>query len=77
MTRMQQTRDLLLFVLFNFWAAHSNQIQDFHVFLVCISRLEGEGAFTNTQGLVWTGEFHGKAALGLTMQHNISAAPTL
>lgn len=38
--------------------------------LVC-SRLEGEGAFANTHGLVWMGEFHGKAALGLKMQLNI------
>jgi len=35
------------------------------------SRLQGEGTLTDKQGILWTGEFHGKAALGLKMQHTI------
>ncbi|XP_053717869.1 MORN repeat-containing protein 2 isoform X2 [Synchiropus splendidus] len=34
-------------------------------------RLDGEGAFTSTHGLVWTGEFSGDGALGLKLQHNL------
>lgn len=36
---------------------------------MCISRLEGEGVFTNTQGLVWTGKFEGESAMGLKLLH--------
>lgn len=51
-----------------------NTIQSNFILLilnVCMCRLEGEGVFTDTQGVVWTGEFHGKAALNLKMQFNI------
>ncbi|XP_058480453.1 MORN repeat-containing protein 2 [Solea solea] len=35
----------------------------------CNNRLEGKGVYTDSQGRVWMGDFHGKAALGLKMQH--------
>lgn len=34
-------------------------------------RLEGDGEFTDLQGLVWTGSFHNKAALGLKLKVNM------
>lgn len=36
-----------------------------------VCRLEGDGAFTDTQGLVWTGKFNGETALGLKLQNGI------
>lgn len=36
-----------------------------------ICRLEGDGAFTDTQGLVWTGKFNGETAPGLKLQQSI------
>lgn len=35
-----------------------------------IYRLEGDGAFTDSQGLVWTGKFNGETALGLQLQQS-------
>ncbi|XP_067311612.1 MORN repeat-containing protein 2 isoform X2 [Pseudorasbora parva] len=32
---------------------------------------EGDGEFTDSQGLVWTGMFHSKAALGLKLKVNM------
>lgn len=34
-------------------------------------RLEGDGEFTDSQGLLWTGMFHNKAALGLKLKVNM------
>lgn len=36
-----------------------------------ICRLEGDGTFTDAQGLVWTGKFNGETALGLKLQHSV------
>ncbi|RXN29791.1 rho guanine nucleotide exchange factor 33-like protein [Labeo rohita] len=40
------------------------------------NRFEGEGEFTDSQGLVWTGMFHNKAALGLKLKVNIVSKET-
>lgn len=40
-------------------------------FKKCFCRLEGDGEFTDSQGLVWTGKFHNKAALGLKLKVNM------
>ena len=37
-------------------------------FLVVVSRMEGDGKFTDTDGQVWSGTFRYKAAPGLRFQ---------
>lgn len=39
--------------------------------LACVCRLEGDGAFTDTQGRVWTGRFNGETASGLKLLHSV------
>lgn len=62
-TGKKKTKNVLLTFYFM-------KMQLFDTFPV-ICRLEGDGAFTDTQGLVWTGKFNGETALGLKLQQSI------
>lgn len=53
-------------VLFSFYFM---QVWMFDAFPVC--RLEGDGVFTDAQGLVWKGKFQGKIASGLKLLNSV------